>query len=306
MGSWVIGPAPEISELDERAALYRDKRKAMDYVSNWICPGCRKEYEPIKNMLVDLPPFGCVDCGLKNNAAYEWKITQCTLNGISLDFKTYDQKLEPHCTLYAITAVIDCTRRLEGAQKGFVFSAPFDINEMVETYNKRTGFKLGNEPQDKLYETYDNCPIVMEVLKSDGIAISIGASDVTTTPVPRLKIRSYFRVDPKDVLYITRLLAGGFPLVAGIRHGFLFNYLSDGQYYCAPTCENTSDAHAVALIGCGVGSNGNKTETFYKVRNSHGIKAHSHYQKREFGGDFIVWSSDVTDVWGLYLAQHEC
>lgn len=67
MGSWVIGPAPEISELDEQAALYRDKRKAMDYVRNWICPGCRKEYEPIKNMLVDLPPFGCVDCGLKVN-----------------------------------------------------------------------------------------------------------------------------------------------------------------------------------------------------------------------------------------------
>ncbi|XP_066161812.1 uncharacterized protein [Oryza sativa Japonica Group] len=307
----VFGSPPNLSELDELAVLYHEQaaRNTRDYVRSWICPDCRKEYKPIQNMLVDLPPFSCDDCGLKNDAAYEWRITQCLINGVSLDFKVYDQNRKPHCTLYSVAATIDATRRVEGAKKGLIISTPLDVPEMAKTYEQVTGFELGKEPPEELFETYDNCSLIMEVVKAHGISFLLGEYDtllqnkcVDLPPIPRLRIKSYFRVDRNNVLLITRLLASGYPLTAGMLHGTLYWYLKGDQYYYAPKCATTADAHAITLIGSGLASKNNMPETFYSARDSHGTKSHPDHKMRDFGADFFLWACDITDVWGLTLA----
>uniref|UniRef100_A0A0D9XYI5 Uncharacterized protein n=1 Tax=Leersia perrieri TaxID=77586 RepID=A0A0D9XYI5_9ORYZ len=311
----VIGSAPDSFQLDELAALYHGQaeRDTRDYVRSWICPSCKKEYKPIENILVDLPPYECKDCGLKNDAVYDWKISKTIFNKVSLDFKIYDQANKRHCTLYAVAAVVDVSRRVEAAKRGILAATPLDVIEMVTVYSDLTGLIFGLEPPEKLYKEYDNAPFVLETFKSPGIPLMIGPYDEmvkkdSADPIPRLRIKSYFSVDASNVPMVTRLLASGYPLVASIRTGCLFEYLKGDQYYYSKreavlprrTAEN--ELHSVAVIGCGLASKNNKPEIFYSVRDSKGIEAHSHYQKRNFGGDFYAWSSDVIDLWGLYLA----
>ncbi|CAN6282592.1 unnamed protein product [Urochloa humidicola] len=302
--------APDHDALTELNKKFRDdlERDTEDFTKNWRCPSCGDIFPPIKNLLIDLPAYGCDKCKEKNPAGYKWVMTKTKVNNVSLDFMVYNQYDTPYCCLFAVVAAFDGARRLDGALHKVSESGPLDVIKMRNTYEDELGVILGYEGS-RSYDGYDNLPLVLSAFRDYGISYFSETfldyvGDTQPEPsVPRLYIDSFFKVDHTDILLVTRLIASGFPLVTGTRVGKLYFYLSAEQiYHCPKGQADAVGGHAFAIIGSGTAPyEKGEVETFYVVRNSKGERGHSCHHKEGFGGDFIIWAKDVRHIWGFYL-----
>jgi hypothetical protein len=193
---------------------------------------------------------------------------------------------------------------VDGAIHKIMESGPLDVMDMRDVYESKYGFRLGFETKARWYHGFDNLPLVLRAFRDYGITYhSDTICDNDSKPsIPRLHIRSFFRVDHTDVLLVTRLVASGFPLVTSMLLGPLFFHLKADQVYeCSTFTADALSGHAVAIIGSGTAFYNGSVQTFYVVRNSHGEKCHSCHNKEGFGADYIVWAKDVRYIWGFYL-----
>ncbi|EMS51492.1 hypothetical protein TRIUR3_20462 [Triticum urartu] len=127
----------------------------------------------------------------------------------------------------------------------------------------------------------------------------VGNGWVADPPNPCL-LSLKFRITIEDTDTIVRLLANGVPLMGALRMGALFAYLKAMQIYYAPGPYKGLWAHVVVLHGSGFAS---PKGTYYTCRNSYGYKVHGYYEKKDTGGDFNIWSSDLYGfVYGCELA----
>lgn len=296
--------APQMTELDQLGLQRGDGVSNLDCQEVWCCPNCRVVYPPTRNLLVNLPAFGCFTCQIQNPTAYGWKIPQTIVNGVSLDFMVYDQGSTNHCVMYASVAAMDCARRIRGAMHGVSKCAPFDMKEVLIAYEKKTGYKCGLEPRNLTYHG-DSFPLVLTFLKHHGVPY---IPRMTGTSVRFLKLKNYFLVrnyckgENININFVTKLLANGYPLLVGVDVGALFRFVNNMEVYNPPVRERGCFGHALALIGSGIGRNKNGVlETYFVVRDSSGGRGHSDYSKQGFGGDMLIWSSDVYNIWGFYL-----
>jgi hypothetical protein len=62
-----IDDAPDHQSLTKLNNKFRVdlERDTDDFTQNWCCPSCGGIFPPVKNLLVDLPAYGCSKCHIK-------------------------------------------------------------------------------------------------------------------------------------------------------------------------------------------------------------------------------------------------
>ncbi|KAM3298305.1 hypothetical protein ACQJBY_039987 [Aegilops geniculata] len=281
--------------------LMESSKPASLIVKSWRCASCKKLFKSSYNLFVNIPPPRCDDCLTENQASYCWTMTRVIFNTIRVDFPVLYQQRGDLCVIYAFMALVDLLRTLRGSQNGWLEPANLCSFGIEAVYKDVHGVKIGQEKSyyDRRFGRMEN---LFACMCLRGVPLVATKFNFHRPDLPRhsLRLKCWFRITIEDTDTIVRLLANGVPLMGALRMGALFEYLKAMQIYYALGPYKGLWAHVVVLHGSGFAS---PKGTYYTCRNSYGYKVHGYSEKKDTGGDFNIWSSDLYGfVYGCELA----
>ncbi|CAM0877598.1 unnamed protein product [Alopecurus aequalis] len=283
----------------------------------WQCVDCQFMNHPTKCKLTDIPALRCGRPGCKTMSAtsYVWRITEAFTvdrggpQNIHLDIPIYKQKGST-CGLYACLVVTRLMWKLQFAwTKRSSYCGEPDEDALRQNYRSKYKHTWKKAPNGAPIES-----IVIDKALRLFLGAGIPLKGLFTGPVPTMTIKTFIQIDHSDVEGMTKLIANGYPLVGGAPMGRLQHLITCEEVYHAPEHVEGLDGHAFALIGSGLGYKqvaGREPvhETYFVARDSAGHCAHPSTKRGKsdrgvgFGGDFLVWSSDVYEAWRIEIVD---
>ncbi|KAF7045441.1 hypothetical protein CFC21_054546 [Triticum aestivum] len=322
---------PSLPELDARARLTEGTGPVDGVAVDWVCTntaehagGCNVTNPPIDNFLLKLPALYCSGCGKLNPTGYRWKMTHCRLGTVSLHLLIRDQGPHNTCVAHAIVTGMDLMTKIYKAYRfDFFYGRPLSLQDLFKTFNVLYNVSFGYE--DNFDMELGRSYFIIDIAQRFGVRLS--APSLSTecqwnqVPEDRLKMGSFFHVPAHDTGLIVRLIAGGFPLICGMRCGRTFRFTTEGEIYDGG---EVGTSHCVLLIGSGVlNYPGNpartKTNKYSRktwplnpngkpgprvclgARGSWGDQAHGSSSQEGGGGDFYIWADQIDRVMGFHM-----
>lgn len=314
-----IVQAPTVDYLDLLNSNDRSPHRSIMDAQPWTC--CGEEVPPVGNRLVDTPSLICPKCYGTNLVPSRFRLTDMTVNEVSLDMAILNQKSKPYCSLYACALMVLLSLKLKvvRSENSPLLTIPIDMELFAHEFFQYFVHGEGSGAY---------IPLVLAYLQMKGLPPKVNQGTLLQQPLPPpvpnsyITIKHYFSVDPSDVFFVTRLLGSGYPLVGIVRSGRRMYYATGGEVYYTTDKDRDEEYpdvvkesfHAVALIGCG-GPDLKPIappcyEMVYDIQDSWGPYVHPSEplgfqgqggQGFPIGGKYRVWSSDVLSIYGVFV-----
>ncbi|KAF7093345.1 hypothetical protein CFC21_095761 [Triticum aestivum] len=320
---------PSLAALAERARLIRGTGPVDGAAVDWVCNntaehngGGNVTNRPIDNFLLKLPALYCSGCRKLNPVGYRWKITQCTLGRIGLDFLIRNQGPHNTCVAHAILSGMDLMYKIHTAYQSRAFvGRPLSMQDFFMKFSHFFKVSFGYERNPAL--EIDRALCVIYIAQQYGVRLS--APSLTTwfewqqESNDKVMMGSFFHVPSNDTELIIRLIAGGYPLICGVPSGRTFKFTSADEIYDGGRVPTN---HCVLLIGSGVFNYPGNPDAIPRhtlgtwplnrdgrrgprvclgARGSWGSQVHGSSSQEGGGGDFYIWADQIDRVMGFHI-----